>query len=117
MLNPIQRGIGKMILVTKDLKSRLQKQFRDTMGTKPVENVRNICYGKHLKINEGVDQFHVAPDAKLGTIGAKVTGEKIGTQHKEVLNKKLEVSRQRALSLEKRLKRRMDLKDVERFLQ
>lgn len=46
-----------------------------------------------------------------------MTGEKIGTQHTEVLNEKLEVSRQRALSLEKRLMRRMDLKDVERFLQ
>lgn len=45
-----------MIVVTKDLKSRLQKQFRDTMGTNPVENVRNVCYGRHLKINEeGVD--------------------------------------------------------------
>ena len=107
-----------MIVVTKDLKSRLQKQFRDTMGTKPVENVRNICYGKHLKINEeGVDYFYVSPGAKLGTVGAKVTSEKIGTQHKEVLNEKLEVSRQRALSLEKRMKRRMDLKDVEGFLQ
>lgn len=46
-----------------------------------------------------------------------MTSEKIGTQHKEVLNEKLEVSRQRALSLEKRMKRRMDLKDVEGFLQ
>lgn len=87
-----------MIVVTKDLKSRLQKQFRDTMGTNPVENVRNICYGRHLKINEeGVDQVHVSPDAKLGTVGAKVAGEKIGTQHKEVLNEKLEVTRRRAL--------------------
>lgn len=57
-----------MILVTKDLKSMLQKQFRDTKGTKPVGNVRNTCCGKHLKINEeGVRLLHVAPDANLGT--------------------------------------------------
>lgn len=61
--------------------------------------------------------MHVAPDANLGTTGAKVTGEKIRTQHKEVLSENLKMSRQRALSLEKRMKRRMDVKDVERFLQ
>lgn len=59
----------------------------------------------------------MSPDAKLGTVGAKVAGEKIGTQHKEVLNERLEVTRWRALSLEKRMKRRVDLKDVEGFLQ